>query len=473
MTEQMNTIARTENFDVIIIGAGPGGEDSAAQLLAAGLSVALVETELVGGECFNWACVPSKAMLRPGHALRAARRLPGAAEAITGRLGATTALDHRDEIVRHRDDTSEIERFESLGATFFRGRGRLDGMRQVTVAMRNGEHKLTATHAVIVSTGSTAVIPQIPGLADANPWTNRQATSVSRAPRSLAVLGSGAVALEMAQAWMSLGSERVTVLSRRSSLLPEHEPFVGELVLKGLDNMGITVRFDTRVAEAAREPDGSLRLRFADGADFRADELLVATGKKAASTDIGLDIVGVPSGNFVAVNDDMTVGDQDWLYAIGDVNGRALLTHQASYHARIAASAIICRAQGRENDFYDEANIVAVPQVIFTDPEVATVGLTLKQAEGLGVRARRIEADMGSVLGARLHAHGYEGRASITVDDSNGTILGATFVGQDVADMVHAATIAVVGKVPVKRLRHAVPSFPTMSEIWLDLLADI
>jgi dihydrolipoamide dehydrogenase len=471
MMEQM--AADHPAFDVIVIGAGPGGEDSATALLAAGLSVAMVESELIGGECFNYACVPSKAMLRPGHALRAAHRLPGAAEAVVGGLHAGSALGHRDDIVLHHDDSSEVERFTGLGATFVRGRGRLAGRRRVVVDTANGEHTLSATHAVIIATGSTPAIPDIPGLVAAGPWTNREATSAPKAPPALVVLGSGAVALEMAQAWISLGSEQVTVLSRRSSLLPDHEAFVGELVLEGLREAGVSVRFETRVTQVRRDGDRRVEIDLADGSRLHTDEILVATGKQPASTRIGLESVGVASGGFITVDDDMSVGEHDWLYAIGDVNGRALLTHQASYHARIAASAIIARSRGEQIDFRDEANDVAVPQVIFTDPEVATVGLTVAQARRRGIRARRVEADMGAVLGAQLHAHRYRGRASITIDDDHAVIVGATFVGQDVADMVHAATVAVAGRTPLRRLRHAIPSFPTMSEIWLDLLAGV
>jgi dihydrolipoamide dehydrogenase len=460
-------------FDVVVIGAGPGGEDSTTPLLAAGLSVALVEPELIGGECFNYACVPSKAMLRPGHALRAGRRLPGAAEAIVGGPRATTVLQHRDDVVLHRDDSTEVDRFSGLGATFVRGRARLAGERTVVVETPEGELTLKAGHAVIVATGSTPLVPEIPGLAEAQPWSNREATSALTVPRSLMVLGSGPVALEMAQAWMSLGSEQVTVLSRRSVLLPDHEPFVGQFVLDGLRESRVSVRFATHVEKVRRHGDGRIAIMDANGSSLEADELLVATGKKPSTVGIGLESVGLRGGGFLVVNDDMTVGERDWLYAVGDVNGRALLTHQASYHARIAASAILARAAGQQPTLRDEAHQFGVPQVIFTDPEVASVGLTVEQARRGGLRARKVEADMGTVLGAQLHAHKYRGRASITIDDDRGVLVGATFVGQDVADMLHAATVAIIGRMPVKQLLHAIPSFPTMSEIWLELLAGV
>ncbi|MBB3674662.1 dihydrolipoyl dehydrogenase family protein [Modestobacter versicolor] len=461
----------SNTHDVIVVGAGPGGEDATTALLRAGLSVAMVESELVGGECFNWACVPSKAMLRAGHALRSAHRLPGAHEVISGPLQAAAVLAHRDEVISHRDDSGLVEGFTGAGATFVRGHGRLDGPRRVVVETADGRLVLTATLAVIVATGSTVAFPDVPGLAQAGPWTNREATSARRAPRRLTVLGSGAVALELAQAWRSLGSERVVVLSRRATLLPDLEPFAGELVLEGLRDSGVDVRFGVRVLRVDRSAaGGEVAVQLDDGTALVSDELLVATGKRPTTQDLGLEAAGLRPGEIVEVDDSMRVPGSDWLYAIGDVNGRALFTHQASYHARVAAAAIAARSQGAEPDFLAEADSYAVPRVLFTDPEVASVGLSHAQAVGRGIRARVVEADLGKVLGAQLHADGYRGRVSLVVDQDASVLVGATFVGQDVADMVHAASVAVVGRVPLERLRHVIPSFPTMSEVWLDLV---
>ncbi len=458
--------------DVVVIGAGPGGEDLTTALLQAGLSVALVESELIGGECFNWACVPSKALLRAGSALAAARRLPGAADAITGPLNSAAVFAHRDDVVLHHDDSGPLREFTDAGVVFVRGHGRLAGPRRVVVDTAEGEVELTAGCAVVVATGSTVDLPAVPGLREADPWTNREATTARRAPRRLAVLGSGAVALEMAQAWRSLGSDEVVVLSRRSSLLPALEPFAGELVLEGLRAAGVEVRFGVRAVGVHRAAaGGEVSVALDDGTTLVCDELLVATGKRPATDRLGLESVGLRPGGFIEVDDSMQVAGTDWLYAIGDVNGRALLTHQASYHARVAASAIAARRADRQPDFLAEADDFAVPQVVFTDPQVAAVGLSRAQAQARGLRVRTVEADLGGVLGAQLHAKGYRGRAGLVIDEDAGVLVGATFVGQDVADMLHAATVAVVGRLPVERLRHAVPSFPTMSEVWLDLLA--
>lgn len=457
------------NYDVVIIGAGPGGEDSAIPLLAAGLSVALVEMELVGGECFNWACVPSKAMLRAGHALRSAERLPGARESITEPLNGSAVLSHRDDVVLHHDDSTVVDEFVDAGAVFIRGRARLVGPRRVAIDTPDGEVEVQAEHAVILATGSTPTIPDIPGLRESKPWTNREATSASVIPKKLVVLGSGAVGLELAQAWRSLGSEEVVVLNRKAALLASHEPFVGDLVLEGLIATGVQVRFGVQLVGVRRQADGRLLLELDDGTSEEADELLVAAGKVPATVDLGLDTVGLVAGDFIDVDDQMRARGSEWLYAIGDVNGRALLTHQASYHARIAAASIIAKSRGVESDFIDEINSTAVPQVIFTDPEVASVGFTLEQALKKGLRARKVEVDLGAVLGAKLHAKDYRGRVSFVIDEDRDVVVGATFVGQDVADMVHAATIAIVGELPLRTLRHAIPSFPTMSEAWLEL----
>ncbi|WBQ08391.1 dihydrolipoyl dehydrogenase family protein [Kribbella sp. CA-293567] len=463
----------TAEYDVVVLGAGPAGEDTTLALLRAGLSVALVEPELIGGDCFNWACVPSKALLRPGHAHRAAGRLPGVLESPSAPLDAAAVLAHRDEVVLHHDDSATVREFVQAGATFIRGYGRLDGERRVVVDTPGGAVQITADQAVILATGAVADLPAIPGLSQSRPWTNREGTSANKAPRRLAVLGSGPAGLELAQAWRSLGSEQVVVLSRRETLLPDFEPYVGELVLEGLLESGVEVRFGVQAVEVTRDNAGEVSVQLDDDTVVTADELLVATGKRAFTGEIGLETVGLQGGGFLEVDDTMALGGTTWLYAIGDVNGRALLTHQASYHARVAAAAIAARSRGEEPRVTAEADGVAVPQVLFTDPEVAVVGLTRARAEAEGLRTRYVEADLGGVLGAQLHAHRYRGRVSWVIDEDAGTVVGATFVGQDVADMVHAATMAVVGRIPIERLRHVVPSFPTMSEVWLNLVDEL
>lgn len=461
-------------YDVVVIGGGPVGLTAATRAAARGATTALVEVELIGGECGHWACMPSKALLRSGHALRAARRLPGSREAVTGGLDAAAVFAHRDEVVGHHDDGGRAVGLEGAGVAFLRGRARLDGPRRVVVD--TADHRvveLSAAKGVVLATGSTAAMPEVPGLREARPWTNREGTGAKDAPRRLVVLGAGPSGLELAQAMSTLGSEQVVVLHRGSRLLPNLEPFVGELVLAGLREDGVEVRFEVDVVRVQRDhPDGEVVVHLADGSSVVGDELLVAAGRRPLTGDLGLDTIGLVPGYSVPVDETLQAQGSDWLYAVGDVNGRALLTHQGKYQARVAVDALLARSAGEQPPYVARADQAAVPQVIFTDPEVAAVGLSSAQAVDRGIRTRTVEAELGATAGGSLHAQGYTGRAALVIDEDADVIVGATFVGQDVADMVHAATIAIVGKVPLETLRHAVPSFPTLSEAWLHLLDD-
>ena len=473
--------AQEQAYDVVVLGAGPVGENVADYARKGGVSVAVVERELVGGECSYWACIPSKALLRPVHALAAARRVPGAREAVTGGLDVAAVLAHRDSFVSGFDDSGQVAWLDSAGIALVRGHGRLVGERTVEVERDGATTTLTARHAVVLATGTSALVPDLPGLRAARPWTSREATTARAAPRRLLVMGGGVVAVEMAQAWSALGCEQVTVLARGERLLARNEPFVGELVRAGLVRAGVEVRTGVSVERVERPVDGGpVTATLSDGSTLEADELLVAAGRAPATTDLGLAAVGLEPGRSVPVDDMMQVQGVDgrWLYAAGDVNGRVLLTHQGKYQGRAVGSLIAARASGADGDtaawgrHVATADTAAVPQVVFTDPEVAAVGLTEEQARATGAPVRCVEYELGNVSGAALHAKGYRGRAKLVVDSARGVVLGATFVGQDAAELVHAATVAVVGEVPLDRLWHAVPSFPTMSEVWLRLLEE-
>ena len=461
-------------YDVVVIGAGPAGEVAAGRVVAGGLTAVIVEDELVGGECSYWACMPSKALLRSVHALRAARRLPGAREALTGDLDVQAVLARRDAYTSGHDDSGQVRWLDSAGVALIRGRGRLTGDRAVTVATAGGSVELTARRAVVLATGTTAAVPPVPGLAEAGTWTSREATTAKDAPRRLVVLGGGVVGLEMAQAWKALGSEQVTVLEHGRRLLPRVEAFAGEQVAAAMTEDGVDVRMSTTVVRVERQhPGGEVLVHLADGGVVRGDELLVAAGRRPATTDLGLETAGLGPGGPVPVDDSMRADGTDWLYAVGDVNGRVLLTHQGKYQARVAADAVLARVRGEAPPYVAEADGYAVPQVVFTDPEVAAVGLSSEAARATGMRVRLVEHDIGATAGGALHAEGYRGRAALVIDEDAQVVVGATFVGQDVAEMVHAATVAVIGRVPVERLRHAVPAFPTMSEVWLRLLEEL
>ncbi|WP_210508657.1 NAD(P)/FAD-dependent oxidoreductase [Naasia sp. SYSU D00057] len=471
----------TRTYDLIVIGAGPVGENVADYAQKRGLSAVIVESELVGGECSYWACIPSKAMLRPGFALDGARRVAGAAEAVTGTLDAAAVLRRRDSFVHDWDDGSQVDWLKGAGIDLVRGHGRITGVRTVEVTTPDGATvELVATAAVAVATGSAALLPDVPGLLETDPWTSREATEAKSVPRSLAILGGGTVGAEMATAYTALGSE-VTLLAR-STVLSALEPFAGELVTDQLRSAGATVKTGVSAVRAERTASG-VTLELDDGTSVTADELLVATGRRPRTDDLGLGSVGLEDGSWLDVDDTLLVraGTNDgdpWLYATGDVNRRALLTHQGKYQGRAAGEAIAARARGRRIDdgrfglHVASADDGAVPQVTFTDPEVASVGRTEKSAREAGLPVRVVDYDLGAVAGSSLAADGYTGRARLVVDAEREVVLGATFAGQDVAELLHSATIAVVGEVPLRRLWHAVPSYPTISEVWLRLLEE-
>ena len=450
-----------DRYDVIVLGAGPTGENVAARAVRGGLSAAIVESELVGGECSYWACMPSKALLRPVGVAHEAAHVAG----VTGtRLEPEAVLARRDGFAHHWNDDDQVKWVRKAGIDLSRGPARIAGDRLVKV----GDSELRANHAVVVCTGSRAVVP--PALAAARPWTSREATSAQAAPRRLAIVGGGVVGCEMAAAWQALGSQ-VTLLSR-SRLLNRVDEFAGDLVADALRAAGADVRLDATVTEAAREPDGTVTLTLSDGTRLAADEVLAATGRAPRTDDIGLETAGLAPGSWLEVDDTMRVRgvDGDWLYAAGDVTHLALLTHMGKYQGRICGDAIAARAGGREPAVTDRSDYSCVPQVIFTVPEVASVGLSATQATRAGYRVRAVEYDIGEVAGARLYADGYAGRARIVVDEDRRVIVGATLAGTGVCEMIHAATVAIAGEVSLERLWHAVPSYPTISEVWLRLL---
>lgn len=469
-----------QEFDVIVIGAGPIGQTLADKVRAGGLTVAVVERELVGGECSYWACIPSKAMLRPVIAVTEAQHVDGAREAITGPVDAAAVFARRDRYVTDLDDTGQANWVKGIGATLVRGHGRLEGPRRVAVTTPDDEVVvLSARQAVAICTGSLAAIPDVPGIAEARPWTNRRGTDSSMVPARLAIVGGGPVGVEMANAWNGLGSA-VTLFDREQRLLPRMEPFVGELVEEALTESGVSVRTGTTL-ESLRRADaaGPVIVTLDDGSKHEADEVLFAIGRTPLTGDIGLETVDLSAGSWLDVDDTCRVrGADGWLYALGDVNHRALLTHQGKYQARIAAQAILDQAAGESIDtvgpwgpHVTTADRSAVPQVVFTSPEAASVGRTAEQAEAEGYRFKVVDVDMGAtVVGANLYADGYRGRARMLVDEDTRCLLGVTFVGSGVTELLHSATIAIVGQIRIDRLWHAVPSFPTISEIWLRLL---
>ncbi|WP_427173564.1 dihydrolipoyl dehydrogenase family protein [Arthrobacter sp. 92] len=472
-------------FDVIVIGAGAVGENVADRVVQGGLTAVLIEAELVGGECSYWACMPSKALLRPGTALHGAQTVPGAANAVTRTLDAAAVLKRRDYFTSNWQDDSQVKWVRDTGIELIRGRAHLTGQRKVEVAGRDGvTYLLAARQAVVLASGSTPTTPPVEGLSGLGFWTTREATSARTVPESLAVMGGGVAGTELAQAFARLGSA-VTVVAR-GRLLSNYPGEASALVAAGLRADGVDLRLNTGTERVSRNADGSFKLVLAGGHAVTAQRLLVTTGRHPALEGLGLESVGlISNGKGLKLRTDTTglVTDAagnaegtEWLYAVGDAAGKVMLTHQGKYAARATGDAIAARAKGELHGtpppwsrYAQTANDHAVPNVVFTDPELASVGRSVEQARKDGYNVGSVELPI-NVSGSALHSEKYEGWAQLVIDEDRNVLLGATFAGPDVAELLHAATIGVVGEVPLDRLWHAVPSYPTISEVWLRLL---
>jgi pyruvate/2-oxoglutarate dehydrogenase complex dihydrolipoamide dehydrogenase (E3) component len=350
---------------------------------------------------------------------------------------------------------------EDRGVQIVRGAGKLDGDRRVVV----GDDTLVAGQAVVVATGSGPAMPPIDGLREAKPWTNREATTAKEAPGRLTILGGGVVGVEMAQAWRTLGSQ-VTLIEAGDRLLAREEPFASEHVEQSLREHGVDVRKGAKAA-AVRSEGGDVVVELDSGDSIPGDELLVAIGRRPNTTNLGVETIGLEPGKPIAVGPNLRSAEHDWLYAIGDANGRSLLTHMGKYHGRLAADAILGKEVAVRFDGFQS------PRVIFTDPQVAAVGHTLASALEAGIRAHALDVETGWTAGGAFVGRNTVGTSRVVVDEDRGVLVGATFTGFETAELIHGATIAIAGEVPLEILRHAVPSFPTRSELWNLLLEQV
>lgn len=495
-------------FDVIVLGGGPVGEN-AAEYAVRGTdgSAALVEAERFGGECSYWACMPSKALLRPVDVVDAADHLQGVAGPVA--LDREQLLARRDAWTSHYDDAGQVDWARSAGLTPVRGRGRITGQREVTVTGPGGARTvLRARQAVVIATGSVPVVPE--ELAPVRPWSTRDATGVRTVPARLGIVGGGAAAVEAARWMRALGSE-ITLIVRGPRLLADAEPFIGEAVARGLEQEGVRVLLRTRVLSASRSetapddaPDatpetaplgaphgGPVRLRLArveqdqeapgetsprTGAELVVDEVLAATGRRPALEDLGLESIGV-SPEQVTAHAHGGPGSPlpDWLYAVGDASGEAPLTHWGKYWARLVGASVRTAARGEDpwavfDPHRDGAAAAPVPQVVFSRPQAAWTGLSTAQARerGIAVHVRRVPYT--AAAGAALLRDDAEGTVQLLSRAEDDVLLGAAFLGPEVQELVHAATVAITGGLTLRALAHAVPCYPTASEVWLRAL---
>ncbi|MCX8564802.1 NAD(P)/FAD-dependent oxidoreductase [Mycolicibacterium mucogenicum] len=470
-------MTQDSEFDVVVIGGGPGGASAAQYLIAEGLDVALIEERLIGGECHYWACNPTKSLLRPIEVLALAKAVPGAREAVgEGQLDVAAVFAKRDAIVDHLNDDGATAGLQQSGLTVFHARGRLAGQREVTVTHPDGrEETIRARQAVVLATGTRPAIPDVPGLADANPWTNRELAAMTYVPPRTLIIGGGVVAVEFATILAGLGS-KVTLLARGDTLLRNSETVASEMVTESLRRKGVDLRFHAHPSGVVRPIAGGPVSVTVGDEYIEVDEVVVAAGRVVNTDSLGLDTVGLRAGEFVAVDDHLqAVGvDGSWLYAMGDTIGRALLSHLSQYHAVVVADVIAARARGRElaDDELIARDPHNLPQVVYTDPQVIEVGRTESQARADGFTVTTSTARYPeAVPDLAIFRDGFDAWAKLVIDADTDTLLGATFVGPEFAELAQAATLAVVAKVPIETLRHVVAPHPSVNQIWNPLLA--
>ena len=444
----------TETFDAIVIGAGSGGRPAARKLIEAGMSVAMIEAERVGGECPFWACIPTKTLLRPLEARAGATVTPGLSKP---ELDWEAVREYRDYMNSGLDDEKKFESYEKMGINVLRGDAVLDGPGRVKL----GERRLE-TERIILATGTAATIPPIEGLDDVPYWTNREATALEEIPASAIVLGGGPVGIELGQMLARFGSE-VTIVEAAGRLLDRETPEIGELLAELFEEEGITVRAGAK-AEAVEAAGEAVRVRLDSDEHLEAARLVVAVGRTPRTDGLGLDSVGIePGEKGIEVDERCRAGDGIW--AVGDVTGIAPFTHVAGYQARIAVADIL----GKDVS----ADYRAVPRVVFTDPEIAAVGQTATEAREAGIDVAEARVDLSEAERRETYGRDLRGAAGVIADRERGILIGAWGIGPLSSEWIHACVVAIKAEVPVSVLRDTIFQFPTFAELVISAVNEL
>ncbi len=459
------------DYDVVVLGLGPGGEELAGTLAQAGQRVLGVDERLVGGECPYFGCIPSKMILRAAEVLGESRRVPLLAGTATDTPDfAPVHARIRDEATTDWDDTTAVERIEGKGVTFARATGRLAGRADGgRLLVDVGGQRHTAAR-VVVATGTSPAIPPVHGIdslgrgVDGTLWTNREILRAPAAPASMVVVGGGVISCELAQGMARFGTQ-VTVVEGGERLLGREEPEAGDVLREVFEREGLALRFGQSVEQVAAGGDGVV-VTLADGNTVTGTKLLVAAGR-TPNLDIGLDTVGLdPASRALEIDEHMQVGGTDGLYAIGDVTGKGPFTHVSVWQARILAAHL----QGESEPY---GGYHALAWATFTDPEVGRVGLTERDARDKGLRVRVGTQRLGSNTRGWIHGPGNNGFVKVVEDADRGVLVGATVMGPYGGELIGMLTVAVHAAVPVRQLLTMHYVFPTLHRAVLEALQDL
>jgi len=439
----------SEQFDAIVIGAGPAGEVAASRLNSQGLRTALVERELVGGECAYWACIPSKTLLRPAEVSAEAQRTAGTS---APEQRWEQIAEYRDFMIRNLDDSNQVQGYEKEGVRVYKGDGRLAGPGCAQVGGETLE-----SERIVIATGSDARIPQIEGLQQAGYWTNREATTIKQIPDSVVILGGGPVGIELGQFMRRFGTE-VTIIQAAQRLLAREEPRVGELIAEQLRKDDVALHLGVTATQASNSA-GRRTIKLDNGETVSGSELLVATGRTPRVSDLGLETVGIkadPKG--IQVDERCRAGDGVW--AIGDVTGVMPFTHVGMYQGRIACADIAGQTA--------RADYTAIPRVVFSDPEIAAVGITQQQADERGIKTAAVTIKLAEAIARPwTYEKNPGGEIGIIADRSERTLIGAWAVSPLAGEWIHYAALAIKTHTPIDVLRDTVAQFPTYTEAYL------